>query len=155
MIHKKRKYKNLKGLKINKLLVLEEDLEKSAKSKQRYWKCLCDCGKTKSIRGHSISTNLTKSCGCLNKEVVSKGFKHGKYKTREYCAWSAIKQRILNKNDKRFKDYGGRGITLYEPWINSSKLFIEYVQSLDNNDKLDYSLDRIDNNGNYEPGNLR
>ena len=66
-----------------------------------------------------------------------------------------IKQRCLNPKAKRYDRYGGRGITLYNDWLLKSKDFVKYIKSLPNCDKEGYTIDRIDNNGNYEPGNLR
>jgi len=76
---------------------------------------------------------------------------------RHYHRWRAIVSRCTNPKDKRYSEYGGRGILLYEPWITDGRAFIEYIESLPNADKVDegYTLDRIDNNQGYMPGNLR
>jgi len=76
-------------------------------------------------------------------------------KDKYYTLWKNIKQRCYNKNYSYFEYWGGRGITMYDKWINDPISFIEYVKSLENYDKDNYSLDRENNSGNYEPGNLR
>lgn len=72
----------------------------------------------------------------------------------EYKSWSHMKYRCLNKGSRSYADYGGRGITVYEPWIKSFKAFLDYIGPRPE-PKHDYSLDRIDTYGNYEPGNVR
>lgn len=76
---------------------------------------------------------------------------------RHYHRWRAIVSRCTNPKDKRYSEYGGRGINLYEPWITDGRAFIEYIESLPNADKVDesYTLDRIDNSKGYVPNNLR
>lgn len=70
----------------------------------------------------------------------------------EYTIWLNIKSRCFNKNDKGYKNYGGRGITLWDGWINDSVAFVEYIGK---KPTLKHSLDRTNNDGNYEPGNVR
>lgn len=82
-------------------------------------------------------------------------YKHGLRYTKEYRTWQHIKYRCYNKNCSRYVDYGLRGIKLQENWIEDPVDFIEYIKSLPNYGKKDYTLDRINNNGNYEVGNLR
>lgn len=87
-----------------------------------------------------------------NRESV----KHGKYGTLLYRCWTHIVQRTTNPRNKAFPLYGGRGITLYPPWLHDPAAFIAYIeQVLGERPSAYHSLDRKDNNGNYEPGNLR
>ena len=81
--------------------------------------------------------------------------RHGLKGTKEYTCWQHRKKLCFDKNGKQYKNYGGRGITMYEEWIHNPVLFISYIKSLENYGKEGYTLDRIDNNGNYEPDNLR
>lgn len=81
--------------------------------------------------------------------------KHGLHNHRLYSMWRGIKQRCYNKNCKCFDRYGGRGISLCDGWLTNFKVFYDYVISLPNYGEVGMTLDRIDNNGNYEPGNLR
>ncbi len=142
---------NMLGKKIGKWTVIERD---NSGKLPVYWKCQCECGTISSVCGGDLRKNRStqcKSCACR-----SKAFKHG-CGTRgaiepEYNSWSQMKSRCLNPNDKRYKDWGGRGITVCQEWIDSFEAFLAYVGC-----KPDpsYSIDRIDNDGDYEPGNVR
>jgi len=81
--------------------------------------------------------------------------KHGRYLHPMYTHYSNMKTRCLNKNYHLRKDYGGRGITIFKEWINNIDSYIKYMESLPNALCDGYSPDRIDHNGNYEPGNMR
>ena len=80
---------------------------------------------------------------------------HNRSNTRLYKVWTAIKQRCYNLNDKNFKSYGGRGIAMNASWRNDFRAFADYIDNALGARPTGYSLDRINNNGNYEPGNLR
>lgn len=86
------------------------------------------------------------------KELKDMRVTHGKSKTKIYNIWRSIKARCYYKKDTRYNDYGGRGITMYEEWIYSFEKFYEYIG--DSPGKR-YSIDRINNDGNYEPNNIR
>lgn len=140
-------YKDIKGFKFNMLTTLEY----VGGSK---WKCLCDCGKESIVSTANLTTGKTKSCGCLKHRGGH--FTHGLGKPKTYSHWYNIKSRCFNKNHPRYSDWGGRGITMYDLWVNDFKAFHEYVISLPNYDKDGYtSIDRMDNDGNYEPDNIR
>lgn len=148
--------KDLTGKRFGRLIVIGID------ENERYsWKCKCDCGNEISVYvGHLQAKRGTKSCGCFLKETSVKNakyinYKHGLYENRFYRVWEGIKQRCYNKNSSHYHCYGGRGITLWKDWIDNPVAFIEYIIKLENSQNRKYSLDRIDNNGNYEPGNLR
>lgn len=79
-------------------------------------------------------------------------FKHGLIRRPEYNVWSAMKDRCLNPNGSNYPNWGGRGITIYAPWVNDFVAFFEYIGP---RPTVQHSLDRIDNDGNYEPGNVR
>ena len=81
--------------------------------------------------------------------------KHNLTGTNIYHLWSSIKARCFNKNNALYHDYGGRGITLYPAWRKDLVAFYTYVKTLPDYSKIGLSLDRINNDGNYEPGNLR
>lgn len=126
------------------------------------WLCKCDCGKEILMGLNVLQSKTTKSCGCLRKENAANraitgdnGRKHCLHGTKVYKTWQHMKQRCFNPNTKSFKDYGGRGITVCEEWRNDVKAFANYVSSLPHFNEEGYSIDRIDNNGNYEPGNVR
>lgn len=148
-------------------------LRVSSKSKPgiTYWICKCECGKLHTATlGHLKAGNI-QSCGCLKAEANAKTHtKHGdtKYKHLQtkaskkiYRTWNGMKNRCLSKTNKDYPRYGGRGITIYEPWIKDYKKFRRHVLSLpgapDNDYKGDVTvtIDRKDNNKGYIPGNLR
>lgn len=117
------------------------------------WECLCDCGNLKFIASSSLRNGITKSCGCLQREMVSTTMMtHGKSKTSLYNKWHGIKQRCENQNNSCFKDYGGRGIKLCDEWQNFDS-FQEWA--LENGYQDELTIERINNNGNYEPGNCK
>jgi len=120
------------------------------KNKKRHvWLCRCDCGKEKVIYSGHLKNGATKSCGCLHKEIIST---HKQTKTKEYRAWATIKRKCLNSKDKRYPDYGGRGITVCDRWLNS---FENFIEDMGMKPTPIHSIDRINNNGNYEPSNCR
>lgn len=122
----------------------------------------CQCGIIKEYASGNLTRGRTFSCGCLNSDLISEraktiNIKHGESVNNkvssEYSAWIGIKKRCLNKNCKRYKDYGGRGITVCERWLNSFNYFLE---DMGRKPSPEYSLDRYPNNdGNYEPSNCR
>ena len=147
------KLKDLTGQRFGRLTVIERAENKGRRVR---WKCKCDCGNTKIVTADSLLQANTQSCGCLhNEQIVERNFKHGKGHTTIYENWKAMKSRCLNPNNSKFKDYGGRGITIYPEWIHDFQAFYDYVSKLEHFGEKGYTLDRINNNGNYEPNNLR
>ena len=121
--------------------------------KKPRWNCLCECGSYIVIGTAPISSGNTKSCGCLNSDSASSRFrKHYLRWTPEYCSWQLMKDRCLNTNNNTFNYYGGRGITVCDRWLNSP---ITFVADMGLKPGADYTLDRINPNGNYEPSNCR
>ena len=143
---------DLTGHVYNRLTVIERDFSRTGGT---YWLCKCECGNIKSIFAGNLKRGVTKSCGCYNSEIARKNAskqKHGKSFSPEYKAWHNIKERCFNKNEKSYVNYGARGITMHPDWINSFESFYEHVGD---KPSAKHSIDRIDNNGNYEPGNVR
>jgi hypothetical protein len=144
------KREDLTGRKFNKLTVIEP-INKDKKYEYK-WKCLCDCGNYCIVSASSLKTGHTKSCGCLQGEHHCDS-SHIEGRTRLYRIWTNIKQRCLNANNKAYKNYGQRGITICKEWEQSYNSFKQW--SLDNGYADNLSIDRIDVNGNYEPSNCR
>jgi len=145
------------GNTFGRLLVVAR-IENSPSGKSR-WICQCACGNSVATLGESLSSGRTASCGCLRKETAertgranSDGAKHGWARTPEYAAWAAMKQRCTNPKDRFWSYYGGRGITVCPEWTRDFVAFIVYVGR---RPSPKHTLDRIDNSGNYEPGNVR
>jgi hypothetical protein len=116
------------------------------------WACRCDCGSEASVPAGRLRSGQ-QSCGCRRREVsTAKATRHGGKWTPEYRSWCHAKERCFNPNVKRFKDWGGRGITMCERWSSSFEAFLEDVGP---RPSPAHSIDRIDNDGHYEPGNCR
>jgi len=112
------------------------------------WLCTCDCGENKVIMSGNLHNGTSRSCGCRNGQP-----RHGLRNTPEYRAWSAMKTRCYNKKTgDKYRIYGGRGITVCREWLHNFPAFLEHIG---NRPSTGHSLDRINNNGNYEPGNVR
>lgn len=118
--------------------------------------CLCDCGKIRTCEVKYVKERASKVCGCHLVESASKGGKagkkHGEGETRLYQIWENIKQRCYNPNYKGYKDYGGRGIKRCEEW-SDFLVFKKWAMENGYDDHL--TIDRENNNGNYEPSNCR
>jgi hypothetical protein len=121
------------------------------------WLCECDCGNYVSVVGYSLEGNNTTSCGCYWKEKQKdRNFKHGQavtcQKTKVYAAWRSIINRCYNETFYYYKNYGGRGITIAQEWRND---FISFYAHVGDPPSNKHSIDRIDNDKGYIPGNLR
>lgn len=137
------------GKRFGKLIVLE----KTTKRDHRHivYKCLCDCGRITYASGNKLKRGNTKSCGCLKN--INHYATHGQTGTRLYSIWLGIKKRCYCKSNKDYQYYGARGISACDEWLNDFQAF--YKWAMENGYRDDLTIDRIDNDGNYEPSNCR
>ncbi len=116
------------------------------------WRCRCDCGKEKeAVLFAALDTGVSNSCGCIRSEQLQAAATHGRSKTRAYTAWIQMKDRCCSVGRRTWKDYGGRGITVCDRWMNSFENF--YADMGD--PPWGHSLDRENNNGGYCKENCR
>jgi len=146
-------FKDLTGQRFSRLKVLKVVGNNKDKGGFYYYLCKCDCGNKKEVRGTSLRSGVVKSCGCLGKEMLEKGRQgtHKMSESVEYRTWLHLKDRCLNKNDKRYKNYGGRGIKVCKRWRDS---FENFYKDMGKRPK-GLTIDRVNNDGNYELSNCR
>jgi hypothetical protein len=135
--------KELTGVIFGKLFVIQESHKDSFGN--YYWDCKCECGNQTKVVGYDLTRGKTQSCGCVNKI-------HQKSGTKIYWVWGSMKDRCTNQNNVAYNNYGGRGVKVCDRWLESFENFYEDM-------KFKYreglTLERIDVNGDYEPGNCK
>lgn len=140
--------KDITGQRFGKLTALYLHERRNYKS---YWFCKCDCGSNTIVMISKLTSGHTKSCGCLKRKGYN--WSHGLRKTRLYRIWANMKTRCYNKSDPHFERWGGRGITICNEWVDDFQTFYDWAMGHGYSDDL--TIDRIDNDGNYEPSNCR
>lgn len=149
------KGKDLTGKRIGRLVVKEwlgTDIR--SKNKQSIYRCECDCGNIKNISRSDLMSGRVFSCGCYAIEIRTK---HNGYRDRLYNIWSAMRDRCNNSNHPSYYAYGGRGIKVCDEW-DDYKIFKDWAMKNGYNPDAEFqecTIDRVDNDGNYEPNNCR
>lgn len=139
------------GRRFGRLTVLERGL--NGPDWHSRWVCRCDCGVVREVMGYSLRRGNTRSCGCLSRESSRGRLRHGENarNSTEYRSWASMKDRCNNPRCRSFKDYGGRGITVCGRWCNYENFLVDMGRK----PTPKHTIDRIDNDGNYAPGNCR
>jgi hypothetical protein len=125
------------------------------KSRQQRWRFRCDCGGEIIHRVSAVRCGDVRSCGCLHREAAAIQGRakriHGMTKSSEYNTWLNVISRCDNPSNTRWADYGGRGIKVCERW----RKFENFLSDMGSKPSPKHSIERIDNDGNYEPGNCK
>lgn len=133
------------GERFGRLTVVESRYEKG----NGYFECRCECGNTISVQRANLLYGKTKSCGCMNAErSIDPIHKH-----RLYATWCGMRQRCLSAKSVHYENYGGRGIQICDEWANDFLAFEKWAY--ENGFEEGLTIDRINNDGNYEPSNCR
>jgi len=148
--------RDLTGQRFGRLIALKDSGERCCRN--IIWICKCSCGNVTKVKGTQLTVGKTKSCGCLLKEVAAikgrKRFKHGEGgDSRLYRIWATMKKRCYNSKFHAYHRYGGRGINVCIEWKNDFIKFRDWA--LINGYQNNLTIDRIDNDGNYEPNNCQ
>lgn len=143
----KKSFKDLTGSQFGNLTVIKY-------VGNRRYLCKCDCGRQSVTYSYNLTKGIAKSCGCRKLEGLNeyRSSKHGKSGERIYTIWANMKKRCSNKNNDEYKSYGGRGISVCEEWYKFENF---YRWAIESGYSDDLTIERIDVNGNYEPGNCK
>lgn len=139
---------DLTGRQFGRLAVIERAPDQSDRV---MWRCSCDCGAETVTHSASLRKGLTQSCGCLGRERrLSANTTHGRARGPEWTSWQMMRQRCQNPGATQYADYGGRGVTVCARWQDFTAFYADMGPRPEG-----MTLDRIDVNGNYEPGNCK
>lgn len=151
---------DLTGQKFGKLTVIGIAQKHPYKTKEKVWKCQCECGNTAFVRGYSLRSGITRSCGCLSIETITQrsygndyGKTHGLAASRIYKNYYAMRARCYNPKNQNYSRYGGKGIKICDEWLNSFEAF--YQWAINNGYADNKTIDRINPDGDYTPENCR
>ena len=150
------KCNNLKGMTFGRLTVIRE--EGRTKDRHILCRCRCKCGNIANVSSRDLVTGHTKSCGCLQKDILRDiRYKHGDRDGRLYSIWKSMKKRCENPNCKSYKWYGAKGVSVCDDW-HDYRVFKEWAINNGYDENAEYgqcTIDRINPFGNYEPTNCR
>lgn len=145
---------SLIGERHNRVTFISEPFYKNGNKRHRYVKYVCECGNISEGELYHIRQGHIKSCGCLNSELrFKRRYKHGLSKHRLMVIWGNMYDRCLNERNSDYPGYGGRGIEICNEWANNFKAFYDWAVINGYSSKL--QIDRINNDGNYDPNNCR
>lgn len=146
------KAEDLSGKRFGLLVPLNRIFNHTEDNIQVYWLCKCDCGNTTIVTANHLKSGHTRSCGCLQKQIATELCTvHGKSGTRLHTIWRSMLSRCNSSNSGSYRNYGARGIVVCREWKEDFVSF--YKWALNSGYKSNLYLERIDNNGNYEPSN--
>ena len=160
------KAKDLTGQKFGRLKAVKKLRRYNGNRWHSDYLCECDCGKIAEVRGDQLTREIAKSCGCLHREItgrINRGrptatLTHGLSHSRLYKVFRDMKTRCYNSNSPDFKNYGGRGITICDEWLNDFSVFYKWAYENGYDEtapKMACTIDRIDNDKGYSPQNCR
>lgn len=139
---------DLRGQRFGRLTVIREDA--SRRNGSVMWLCRCDCGNEVLVRSNHLKRGGVMSCGCYNHDIIRT---HDESKTNLYHTLQCMKDRCSNPKNVQYADYGGRGIKVCDEWLHDYEAFRDWA--LANGYRKGLSIDRINNDGDYEPSNCR
>lgn len=143
---------DLTGQKFGKLLVVRRS-EKRTKAMKAMFDCVCDCGNQKTVTGRNLVSGASQSCGCgVAKSAVERFTKHGRTKHPMYSRYNSMMARCYDEKNWEYANYGGRGITVCDRWVDSIDNFIA---DMGEPPTKEHSIDRVDNDKGYSPENCR
>lgn len=145
-------FEDLTNMRFGRLRVIERTTNSPCGTVR--WLCECDCGAITKPSGQSLKSGITKSCGCMHKEIIARNStKHGDSKTRLYKLWTGLISRCYNKQNASYLRYGGRNIAVCDEWLYDYLAFRTWAVKHGYRNNL--TIDRINNDGNYSPDNCR
>jgi hypothetical protein len=148
------RFKNLVGQVFGRLTVVSY-AGKYPASRTSQWNCRCECGVATVVDSTRLKNGATKSCGCLQRELLGERAKtHGLSRSPEYRVWKKMRSRCGNPGEKQYADYGGRGITVCDRWQGGNG-FANFISDMGRRPSAKHQIDRRDNDGPYNPENCR
>ena len=154
-----RRYKDITGISFGYWVVLKYNGVTNEGT--ALWWCKCICGLEREVRGDTLRSGTTKSCGCKHYESLKKiNTRHGLLvdgakQTPEYVSWKEMKRRCYKSKSPGYYRYGGRGIYVCERWLHNKNGFTNFLSDMGTKPTENHTIDRINNDGNYEPNNCR